>query len=113
MEYTILLSVLVVALMVMYPMVKRSTQALIGIVSDQIGDQRNAEQRYTSNDTYMLGYDTQASSRSQTDIYDQYGVVKHVYQDLQKTATTSRTNMAFTAQEKSTNTDTEFILFEK
>ncbi len=43
-EYSLLIGIVVAVLMAMTPMLRRSTQAMIKVVSDQVGDQINAEQ---------------------------------------------------------------------
>jgi len=45
-EYTIILGVIVGLLFAMTPLVKRETQAMIKIVADQVGVQKNAEQEF-------------------------------------------------------------------
>ena len=43
-EYSLLIGIVVAVLMAMAPMLRRSTQAMIKVVSDQVGDQVNSEQ---------------------------------------------------------------------
>ncbi|MCA9398113.1 MAG: hypothetical protein KC618_00060 [Candidatus Omnitrophica bacterium] len=42
-EYTIVIGLIVVVLFAMSPMIKRSSQSMIKLVADQIGNQENAE----------------------------------------------------------------------
>ena len=43
-EYSLIVGIVVAVFMVLSPMVKRSTQAMVKIVADEVGIQRNAEQ---------------------------------------------------------------------
>lgn len=43
-EYSLIVGIVIAVFMVLSPMVKRSTQAMVKIVSDEVGIQRNAEQ---------------------------------------------------------------------
>lgn len=43
-EYTILIGVLVTVLVAMTPMIRRATQSMVKVVSDQVGSQKNSEQ---------------------------------------------------------------------
>ncbi len=45
-EYSTLLGIIVVILMAMQPLIKRSTQGMIKIVADQIGIQKNSDQPF-------------------------------------------------------------------
>jgi hypothetical protein len=43
-EYSLIIGIVIAVLMVLSPMVKRSTQAMVKIVADEVGIQQNAEQ---------------------------------------------------------------------
>lgn len=62
-EYSMLTSIIVAAIVVVYPLVKRGHQSLIKVVSDQVGSQREAEQDFSRGSSYLACSETRYNSR--------------------------------------------------
>lgn len=92
-EYSMLLFIIIGVLTVMGPLIKRITQGMVKIVSDEVGVQANAEQFYNAD--YGLSakpaYMIETRSQSQTDHSERtielYGVTarSYTYNDLTQT----------------------------
>lgn len=55
-EYSLIIGIVIAVFVVLSPMVKRSTQAMVKVVADEVGVQRNAEQ---NSETGLISSDTQ------------------------------------------------------
>ena len=64
-EYTLLIGVSITILVVLTPMIKRGTQAMVKVVSDQVGVQQNAEQLNNGNGGLLKSDVTMLIDRSQ------------------------------------------------
>ena len=95
-EYGLLLGIVVSVLIAVSPMVRRATQGMVKLVSDQIGNQVNAEQDGGSQgyleDSYTL---SQVDARKRTIEY--LGETEFIFDGTQtKTISTATTNLGFT-----------------
>lgn len=95
MEYTIILGIIALVLMAMGPMLKRGTQGLIKLVSDQIGVQNNAEQAFDERGHLESTY---ISVRSKTNKISAAlpGKVGYGYLEQVDTRSNELVNMGFT-----------------
>ena len=99
MEYVLLISIIVAAVVIMLPRVKRTTQSMIKTGVDQIGDQQGAEQ--TFNDV-TIGYLESSNSTMRTMVNnlrtDMAGNINQAFNESTDTTTTSVLNMGFTPE---------------
>lgn len=94
-EYTIVLGVVVVIIFAMGPMLKRGTQSLIKVVADQIGVQKNSDQRFDDAGHLEESYVAMRASRDkQTE--DVSGKTAHTFDDLTTTYSNALINLGFT-----------------
>ena len=97
MEYALLVSMVVAAVVYMFPRVKRTTQSMIKVAADQIGDQKNAEQDLTSGTSGYLEFsNTSTHSAVDNTRGDNCGTITSAVLERTETSTNSQTNMGFT-----------------
>ena len=96
-EYTIVLGVIVIIMFTMGPMLKRGTQSLIKLVADQVGVQKNADQRFDDSGHLEASY---AAARGSMDkqTLDFVGSTTDVFNDLTSTQSNALINLGFTEQ---------------
>lgn len=99
-EYTLLIMVVTIAAVVIFPSVKRGTQSLIRVGSDQIGIQSKAEQDFSGDEGYMVysRSNTQIDSTSLTK--QQANKTIYVTDDKTSSQTSTYTNMGFTQRDE-------------
>ncbi len=95
MEYVLLITILVAAVMTMFPRLKRTTQSMMKSAADQIGDQKGAEQDMNTGDAYLQGSNTVTSSQIDNVRNDAGGWSVRNVQEQVTTMTNSLTNMGF------------------
>ena len=87
-EYVMLISIVTMALTVMFPMIKRAVQSVVKTGADQIGDQSSTQQSVSSG--YMSGSDTAASTSGQRTASQGFGQIGYQEQSV----SSSNTNTA-------------------
>ena len=93
MEFTTVLTLVIIVLFTMTPMVKRSIQAMTKVAADQIGSQENAEQAvYSDPDSgYMQESISETDIRTNKRTRDVLGEVTYTYDDTVTSNTETRT----------------------
>lgn len=96
-EYTILLGVIVLVMFAMGPMLKRGTQSLIKVVADQVGVQRNAEQKFDETGHLEASY---TATRGSTDkrVQDSAGAITYSFDDVSVTTSNTLVNLGYTEE---------------
>ncbi len=97
-EYVIVVGAVVLILFAMGPMLKRGTQSLIRIVADQIGTQRNADQRFDERGYMESMYVTTRTSQDKQ-MVEWLGNITYIYDDVTTTTTSTVTNLGFTEED--------------
>jgi hypothetical protein len=98
MEYTIVLSVIVLVFLALNPMIKRSLQGMIKTAADQIGTQQNAEQEVNVEKGYVVDSFsvTDSLSKKVTKEGKQAGSTDIEYSDVTSTHSNSGSILGFT-----------------
>lgn len=97
-EYVMLVTVVLAFAAVMFPMVKRSTQAFIKVGADQIGSQQNAEQDFNAQEGYTVSYNTTSSGDSLINKTEWAGTMQTVMQEQTETTSGTYTNLGFSEE---------------
>jgi len=99
-EYSLVLGIIVTVVLAMQPMIKRSGQAMIKMVADQIGNQREADQRAFYENSIAEGHLDYANAISQSIIDTQtiefLGATSYVHGDTVTTSSDQSSNIGFT-----------------
>lgn len=98
-EYALLLSLVVIIMVTMFTLIKRSTQKLTQLAADQIGRQVNAEQDFASNKGFMVNQITTSAFQTQHDKLFRYNDKGYGYNDSTYTGTKTYSNQGFTEKE--------------
>ncbi|MBF0386477.1 MAG: hypothetical protein HQL20_01315 [Candidatus Omnitrophica bacterium] len=102
-EYVVMATIVVAAVAMMFPMVKRGTQSLIKAGADQIGVQRNSEQDFNADSGYTEYFysNTRANSQKDTFMAMNKTMWARNVRTVEETVslTNSLTNMGFTKDE--------------
>jgi len=97
-EYTLLLSIVIMGLVMLNPIMRRTTQSLVRLVADQIGNQRQSDQ--TGGESgYMLSSLSQASVDHTKTVTERLGSRRIDYFDTEITSTNQVSNLGFTETE--------------
>jgi len=96
-EYAIITSVVLVVLITMNTLIKRSIQGMIKSVADQVGLQMNAEQRFDDSGHLERQYTSTRSALDKT-TRDFLGVTNYIYADVTWTNSSSFINLGFTPE---------------
>lgn len=82
MEYTVVLGVVVVVALAMTPLLKRGTQGMIKVVADQIGVQKDSDQKYNLEEGgFLQSSITNRSARTYKGIVDVTGNIEYIFDD--------------------------------
>ncbi len=94
-EYSTVIGIVTAVLLAMTPMIRRSVQAMIKFTADQVGVQRNAEQKF--DDSGYLDY-SYTVTRSSTDKKTEHTnvLINHSYRDWTMASTNMFINLGFT-----------------
>lgn len=95
-EYALTISVIVLAAVTMFPLVKRSTQKLTKLAADQIGNQVNSDQDFNEEKGYLINFQTKTRVNATDDDWYSGNVRGHSYYDRVAINTTTYTNQGFT-----------------
>lgn len=96
MEYTLVLGVITVVVFAMTPMIKRGTQGMIKATADQIGVQKNSDQRAFYNSTskaYLKSAYSSIQSRIDRRTIDRIGDTTYVFDDRTTATSNSITEL--------------------
>lgn len=94
-EYTIVVGVIVAVMAAMTPMIRRVNQGMIKLMSDQVGNQHNAEQRFNANRGYLVESYTTTQQRQSHGMNENFGDIKYTYDDAVTVTMNSLTNAGF------------------
>ncbi|HQP10280.1 MAG TPA: hypothetical protein PKV41_02715 [Candidatus Omnitrophota bacterium] len=94
-EYTMVIGVVVMVLMAMSVMIKRGLQGMVKVVADQVGNQKDADQKVEKSGYLVSQY---TSTRMSSDAIESefLGVKNYIRDDTTQTITTTVTNLGFT-----------------
>ncbi len=96
-EYTLILGILALVMFGMGPMFKRGIQSLIKLVADQVGVQRNAEQKFDESGHMESTYiSTRSTTRKRT--RDVLGTTNYIFSDEAETISNALINLGFTEE---------------
>ena len=96
-EYTLILGILVLVIFGMGPMIRRGLQGLIKFTADQVGVQRNAEQKFDKSGHLESTYiSTRSTTRKRT--RDVLGMTNYVFSDSVETTSDALINLGFTEE---------------
>lgn len=91
-EYSMVIGIVVAILIVMQPLIKRSTQGMIKLVADQIGVQNQSDQSFDSS-----SYLENAYSTTRTTLYEERAeyntMANYIYSDISVTSSTQVMNL--------------------
>ena len=91
-EYTIVLSIVVLVLFAMNPLIKRTSQGMIKVVADQIGIQNQADQQFDGSGHLQKSLTTtRASMIKETQEF--LGTTNYIYDDTIETKVKSQSNL--------------------
>jgi Flp pilus assembly pilin Flp len=93
-EYTIVLGLIAAVLIAMTPMVKRVNQSMIQVVSDQIGNQQAADQRFNSGGYLVHSY-TAVEQHTNHGTREDFGQIQYLYDDNVAIQTNALVNSGF------------------
>ena len=100
MEYILLISIVVAAVIYMLPRIKRTTQSMIKSAADQIGDQAGAEQTFNDIEkAYLVNSQTRGGTRIDNFRRDVGGVIDQTFNETTETVTTSFMNAGWAKEE--------------
>ena len=94
-EYTIVMGVIVVIMFAMGPMIKRGIQSLIKTVADEIGIQRNADQRFDESG-HLVSSDVSTNSTVDKVTSGLSGTTVYSYNDTTGTISATVVDLGFT-----------------
>ena len=94
-EYTIVISIVLLIVLAMTPMLKRALQGLVTTVADQVGLQNESDQKFDESGHLEQSYTSTRANLSE-ETRDRVGVVNYVFQDLTSTSTRSMVNLGYT-----------------
>lgn len=93
-EYVTLIAVAVSVLIAMSNYLKRGVQGMVRTVSDQVGDQQNAEQKF-DDAGHLINAVTVTRSTTDKETRERVGVVNYIFSDVTQTFSTSTVNAGF------------------
>jgi len=94
-EYTILISVVLILLFMISPMMRRTTQSLVRLVADQIGNQADADQS-GGEAGYMESVYMHSRTDRQKTVSERMGSLQTDYLDLDELTSNQVTNLGYT-----------------
>jgi len=99
-EYTMIIGVVVMVLTVMAPMMKRSIQAMVKVVADQVGNQQESDQEVDPMEGYLVFSNTTVQSRARKTESSFGGDITYTYGDRTAITTDQSSELGFTEMEK-------------
>jgi hypothetical protein len=99
-EYCLLIGIVAGVVIAISPMVKRATQGMIKLVSDQVGNQVNAEQDL-GDDGYLEETYSLSTIERRKRIIENMGTTEYMYNGTEiRTESTSTSNLGFSEREE-------------
>ncbi len=99
MEYVLLIAIIVTAMVVIYPRVKRTSQSMMKTAADQVGDQAGAEQDFTGDMSgYVVGSNTVTGMTINNLRRDTSGTIDKSVEELTTTRSGTLINSGFTKE---------------
>lgn len=99
-EYTLVISIILVVILAMQPMIKRAGQGMIKTMADQIGNQKESDQRSFYANAATTGHLEQSITRTEAVMDKQtaefLGLTRYVYFDNSDADTEQQSNLGFT-----------------
>ena len=92
-EYTVVLTLVTGLMYAMLPLIKRSTQTMIRLVVDQIGNQHNAEQEFSRERGHLEHSYTSRRSQVNKRRMERLGIFNFVCDDTIYTVSNAKINM--------------------
>ncbi|MFH0753755.1 MAG: hypothetical protein V2A70_04250 [Candidatus Omnitrophota bacterium] len=86
-EYVLLLTIVVMAIVVMFPRVRRTSQSLIKSAADQIGDQKGGEQDFSEEAGYVKASTSKMQSAVQNQHTDDNGSIQKTFNEHTSSST--------------------------
>lgn len=97
-EYVMVITIIVMAVMTLMPMLRRGSQSLVKVAADQIGDQVNSEQDF--NAAHLVRSTTTSHVGGGTQTSAQAGVMKEIMNETTRGRTRSELLMDTVEAEK-------------
>lgn len=94
-EYSLIVGIVTIIFFNMGTFLKRGTQGMIKTVADQIGDQRNADQRFVLEDGFLRNSFVETDAAIEKSLGDDTGVVTTYYNDRTHSQSISETGLGF------------------
>lgn len=92
-EYSLILSIVLLVILAMSPAIKRSTQGMIKVVADQVGVQQNGDQVFDRQTGHLIEVVTTTRATLQKQTQDTLGVFNYTYGDVTFVDSTSLVNL--------------------
>ena len=98
-EHVLLIGVVLLALIAMGPMMRRTLQSVIKITADEIGAQKDSDQDFNSDRGYLVESNTQTTYSRKIRHLDIPGLaIKNILEEVTDTTTFTITNLGFTEE---------------
>jgi hypothetical protein len=97
-EYVIILGVVVAALYVMGPSLKRGVQSVVKTTADQLASQKQADQDFSREGSHLSESTTNSKINNQKTVKEYIYTTNIEVNDTSDTTTTSKTDMGFSKQ---------------
>lgn len=94
-EYSLIVGIVTIIFFNMGTFLKRGTQGMIKTVADQIGDQRNADQRFVLEDGFLRNSFVETDAAIEKSLGDDTGVVTTYYNDRTHSQTQTESGLGF------------------
>ena len=95
MEYTIVIGIIITVMFAMSAQIKRGTQGMIKVVADQIGNQKNADQKFVEEDGFMREAHLTTKAQTEQTTRDKDGRVTYYFNDRTETETYTASSLGF------------------
>jgi hypothetical protein len=95
-EYTMIIGVIMVVLTVMAPMMKRSIQAMVKVVADQVGVQNESDQEVNIMDGYLNFSHTVVQAQTSKTERGYSENITYIYDDRTDASTVQASEMGYT-----------------
>ena len=97
-EYIIVIGIVVMAIYAMGPAIKRGTQSLVKSASDQIAAQKDAEQDFSNDSSYVAKSETKSKSNSERTVKERLDTSQTETSETADTTTDETTKLGFSRQ---------------
>jgi len=94
-EYTIIIGLIIMAFMAMQHRLIRAIQGMVRLVADQVGVQKNSDQRFDESG-HMISSDVMIRQQISKETRDVLGVINYIYNDITAQNEESSMNLGYT-----------------